>query len=261
MALIAKGLTVQLGHKTILQKVDASFADGKRTAIIGPNGAGKSTLLKVLAGLNDKYTGTVALEGRDLRQISRPQLARQLAILPQGMTAPPDTTVRQLVDYGRFPYRSWLHGSNTQEDREAVEWALSVTQLQAFQERQVTSLSGGERQRAWIAMALAQQPKVLLLDEPTTYLDISHQLEVMQIIKKLQQQYGMTIIMVLHDINHALQYADEIVVVKNKGIFAQGKPVEVLTPEMLAAVFGVQAELLRSSDGRLVLAPVGITAP
>ncbi len=260
MALTVEGLTVRLGHKMILQDVAISFAVGKRTAIIGPNGAGKSTLLKVLAGLNGDYSGKVLLDGKDLRSIQRQQLAQQLAILPQGMTAPLDTTVRQLVDYGRFPYRSWLHGSNANEDRKAVEWALSVTQMEELQEQQVAVLSGGERQRAWLAMALAQQPKILLLDEPTTYLDIAHQLEVMQIIGDLEKHYGMTIIMVVHDINHALQYADAVAIVKNQGIFAQGQPEAVLTPEIMAQVFGVEAELLTGSDGHLVLAPIGIAA-
>ena len=258
MALEVSNLCVKIAHKDILRGLNLHFPTGKRTAIIGPNGAGKSTLLRVLAALNTKYEGVVSLDGEDLRKISRKKLAQRLAILPQGLSAPPDITVGALADYGRFPYRSWLHGSKTQEDREAVEWALSVTQLQAFQERQVTSLSGGERQRAWIAMALAQQPKVLLLDEPTTYLDISHQLEVMQIIKKLQQQYGMTIIMVLHDINHALQYSDEIVVIKNHGIFAHGTPQDILTVDMLATVFGVKADIFVNTQGVSVLSPVSL---
>lgn len=261
MGLETKNLTIRLEDKTILRDVNIVFSTGKRTAIIGPNGAGKSTLLRALASLNTHYAGQVLLEGTDVKTLGRKRLAQRLAILPQGMAAPPDITVGALVDYGRFPYRSWMHAADAKADREAVEWALERTHLLEFRHRQVMSLSGGERQRAWIAMALAQQPEILLLDEPTTYLDIGHQLEVMNIIEELNRDYQMTIIMVLHDINHALQYADEIVVVKNKGIFAQGKPVEVLTPEMLAAVFGVQAELLRSSDGRLVLAPMGITAP
>ena len=139
-----------------------------------------------------------------------------------------------------------------------MEWALSVTRLEDFRHRQVNSLSGGERQRAWIAMALAQRPQVLLLDEPTTYLDIAHQLEVMQIVRQLYEEYRMTIIMVLHDINHALQYADEIAVIKDHRIFAQGKPRDIITVDTLAEVFGVKADIFINSDGAAILSPISI---
>ncbi|MBQ3970981.1 MAG: ABC transporter ATP-binding protein, partial [Selenomonadaceae bacterium] len=176
MLLETRNLTVTIEGKTILKDLSIRFAEGKRTAIIGPNGAGKSTLLRALAALNPHYQGEILLDGEDIRKMGRKKLSQRLAILPQSVQAPPDTTVERLVDYGRFPYRSWFRGSNAREDREAVEWALSVTRLEDFRHRQVVSLSGGERQRAWIAMALAQRPEVLLLDEPTTYLDIAHQL-------------------------------------------------------------------------------------
>jgi iron complex transport system ATP-binding protein len=163
-----------------------------------------------------------------------------------------------LVDYGRFPYRSWRGGSKSGADSEAVEWALEETGMQDLCDCQVMALSGGERQRAWIAMALAQQPDILLLDEPTTYLDIAHQLEVMQIIARLNSEEGMTIIMVLHDLNHALHYADELVVIKDHGIYAQGAPAEVLTVDMLAQVFGVKADVFRSQQGAMILSPVAL---
>ena len=258
MALAAKNLTVAIGGKTILQQVGIEFRSGARTAIIGPNGAGKSTLLRVLAGLNVKYDGEILLDGRNLREISRKKIARKLAVLPQGLSAPADITVGALVDYGRFPYRSWHGGSNAREDREAVEWALAETKLKDFRERRVAELSGGERQRAWIAMALAQQPAYLLLDEPTTYLDIAHQLEVMQIIERLNREEGMTILMVLHDINHALQYADEIAVIKDRGIYAQGTPEKVVTVDLLADVFGVRADIFTNTRGAAVLSPVAL---
>ncbi len=258
MRLETRNLSVSIGGKEILSHVDLSFSEGRRTAIIGPNGAGKSTLLRALASLFTDYAGDVLLGGVNVKSIGRKQAARQMAILPQSMQAPPDITVRRLVDYGRFPYRGMFTSSNPKEDREAVEWALSVTRLTDFQHRQVISLSGGERQRAWIAMALAQRPKILLLDEPTTYLDIAHQLEVMQIIRHVNEKYGMTVIMVLHDINHALQYADEIVVIKDHGIYGQGAPRDVLTVEMLARVFGVQADIFTNSRGITVLSPISI---
>ena len=255
----AQELTVRIGGKEILSHLSVDFRVGKRTAIIGPNGAGKSTLLHALARLNDRYHGKVLLDGEDTRNFRRKHLARRLAILPQGMQAPADTTVKTLVDYGRFPYRSWHGGSrNSKEDAEMVAWALSVTKLEDFRERQVMTLSGGERQRAWIAMALAQRPEILLLDEPTTYLDIAHQLEVMQLVEQINREYGMTIIMVLHDINHALQYADEIAIVKLGRLFAQGRPDVVLNVEMLKNVFGVRADIFRNSQGAAVLSPVEI---
>ena len=253
-----RNLSIGIEGKQILRNICLSFPEGKRTAIIGPNGAGKSTLLKALAGLNSSYEGEILLDGQELRRIGRKKLSQQLAILPQGMTAPADITVERLVDYGRFPYRSWLRSSNGKDDRAAVEQALAETKLLHFRNRQVTELSGGERQRAWIAMALAQQPKLMLLDEPTTYLDIAHQLEVMQILTKLNYEHQMTIIMVLHDINHALQYADELVVIKDHGIFAQGSPKEILTVQLLAEVFGVRADIFTNSRGAAVLSPVAI---
>ncbi len=256
MKLEAKNISVTISGKPILSNICLSFPEGKRTAIIGPNGAGKSTFLRVLASLHTDYEGEVLLGSENIRNMGRKKVARRLAILPQAMQAPPDTTVHRLVDYGRFPYRGVFSGGNPKEDREAVEWALSVTGLEHLTDRQVMSLSGGERQRAWIAMALAQRPEILLLDEPTTYLDIAHQLEVMQIVRHVNRTYGMTVIMVLHDINHALQYADEIVVIKDHGIFAQGVPKQVLTVDMLARVFGVKADIFTNSDGITVLSPI-----
>lgn len=256
MTLKVENLNVSIAQQPILQDLSLDFATGRRTAIVGPNGAGKSTLLRAVAGLNHDYTGSICLDGQEIRQLARQHMARKLAILPQGAAAPPDTTVGQLVDYGRFPYRSWFRTSDAKADREAVTWAMQVTKVTQFRDRQVQSLSGGERQRAFLAMALAQQPETLLLDEPTTYLDIAHQLEVMKIVTTINETYGMTVIMVLHDINHALQYADEIAVLKDKHIVAQGAPETVLTVEMLAQVFGVRADIFTNRQGAKVLSPV-----
>lgn len=258
MALETKNLAVTIEKNTIIKDVNLTFTPEKRTAIIGPNGAGKSTLLKALSHLNTRYGGQVLLDGVDVRTMGRKSLSQRLAILPQGAQAPPDVTVEALVDFGRFPYRSWLRRGDPKADREAVEWALERTQLHGFLNRRVMELSGGERQRAWIAMALAQQPEILLLDEPTTYLDIGHQLEVMNIVEDINRDYKMTVIMVLHDINHALQYADEIVVIKDHGIFAQGTPKDILTVEMLGRVFGVKADIFVNSQGISVLSPVSL---
>lgn len=258
MALSVEKLTVDVADKTILQDVSLVFPHGKITSVIGPNGAGKSTLLKAAAGINSNYKGKVLVDGENIKRINRSKLARTLAVLPQGMQIPNDITVERLVDYGRFPYRSWFRRGNPQEDQDAVEWAMSVTRVQHLRKQQVSSLSGGERQRAWIAMALAQKPQILLLDEPTTYLDIAHQLEVLEVVKKINKDWGMTVIMVLHDLNQAAKYSHELVVVKDRGIFAQGAPRDVLTPKFLSDVFGVKAVPYRSETGDVILNPVAV---
>lgn len=252
----AKNITVRIGGREILSGVSANFAEGKCIAIIGANGVGKSTLLRVLAALQSRYDGEVLLDGEDIRKLSRKKIARHLAILPQTMQIPADITVERLIDYGRFPYRGLFSSGDAKADRDAVDWAISVVKLEKFRARQVNSLSGGERQRARIAMALAQVPQIMLFDEPTTYLDIAHQLEVMQIIRLINEQYKMTVIMVVHDINHALQYADEVIVLKDGRIFAQGQPQKILNVELLEKVFGVRADIFTNSCGAQVISPI-----
>ncbi len=255
MNLTAGKICVTLGGKEILRDVSYKFSAGKRTAIIGPNGAGKSTLLKVLCLLNENFSGRVTLDGQELRAIGRKNLARVMAILPQERDAPPDTTVRQLVSFGRFPHRKFFGGESA-EDLSAIKNALELTKLTDFENRQVISLSGGERQRAWLAMTLAQRPKILLLDEPTTYLDIAHQLEVMEIIADVNRKFSTTIIMVLHDINHARIYSDEVLVIKDKKIFAAGEPKKILTAQTLGAVFNVQADIFKNAAGDEIIFPL-----
>jgi len=252
-----RDLTIKIQNKEILTNINLSFLTGKTTAIIGPNGSGKSTLLKALAGLNNNITGQVLLENRNIKEFSKKNLARNLAILPQDPSVPADLTVGELVQYGRFPYQQWF-ARNDKEDQQCVQWAMQQTKIEEFKDRFVTTLSGGERQRTWIAMALAQKPKVLLLDEPTTYLDIAHQLEVMQIIDSLTQKYNITIIMVLHDINQALQYAHDLVVIKNQRVFAQGSPQKILSANLLEKVFGVTADFFTNRDGNKVLVPISL---
>lgn len=252
MNLSAENISVTLGGKEILRDVSCEFLSGKRTAIIGANGAGKSTLLKILCLLNENFSGVVKLDGQNLRGLGRKNLARIMAILPQERDAPQDTTVRQLVSFGRFPHRKFF-GGNTVEDDAAIKNALELTKLTDFENRQVASLSGGERQRAWLAMTLAQRPKILLLDEPTTYLDIAHQLEVMAIISDVNKKFATTIIMVLHDINHARLYCDEVLILKDGKICAAGEPRKKLTAQIVGKVFNVKADTFTNAAGDEIL--------
>ncbi|MBD3879114.1 MAG: ABC transporter ATP-binding protein [Quinella sp. 1Q5] len=255
MNLSAENISVRLGGKEILRNVNCNFLSGKKTAIIGPNGAGKSTLLKILCLLIKNFSGNVKIDGIDIRTLGRNNLARIMAILPQERDAPHDTTVKQLISFGRFPYRKFF-GGNSSEDDAAIKNALEITKLTDFANRQVISLSGGEKQRAWLAMTLAQRPKILLLDEPTTYLDISHQLEVMDIISDVNKKFSTTIIMVLHDINHARLFSDQILIIKDKKVFAAGNPKKILSAQTLSDIFNVEADIFKNSAGDEIIFPI-----
>ncbi|MBQ6758575.1 MAG: ABC transporter ATP-binding protein [Selenomonadaceae bacterium] len=255
MNLTAENISVRLGGKEILRNVSCNFLSGKKTAIIGPNGAGKSTLLKILCLLIKNFSGNVKIDGIDIRTLGRNNLARIMAILPQERDAPNDTTVKQLISFGRFPYRKFF-GGNSSEDDAAIKNALEITKLTDFANRQVISLSGGEKQRAWLAMTLAQRPKILLLDEPTTYLDISHQLEVMDIISDVNKTFSTTIIMVLHDINHARLFSDQILIIKDKKVFAAGNPKKILSAQTLSDIFNVEADIFKNSAGDEIIFPI-----
>lgn len=257
MRLTAENVGLKIGDKEILRDINFSFAEGKRTAIIGANGAGKSTLLKIICLLNENFFGRVTLDGKNIKNFGRRELAKVMAILPQEKFAPQDTTVRQLAFFGRFPHRNFF-GGNSKKDSDAVELALNVTRMKKFENRKIISLSGGEKQRAWLAMTLAQNPKILLLDEPTTYLDIAHQIEVMEIISNLNKNFGTTIIMVLHDINHVRFYSDEVIAIKNHEIFLYGEPEKILTAETVGKIFEVQAETFTNSDGKKIIFPIAV---
>ena len=256
--LMARDLSVKIAGKEILHGLSVDIAAGRRTAIVGPNGAGKTTLLRALAGLNRRYVGEIVLDGRELGSYAEKELARVRAILPQERTAAQGLTVEQLVTYGRFAHANLFQTRSDPEDREAVAWAMETAHVSAFAEREVHTLSGGERQRVFLAMALSQRPRLLLLDEPTTYLDVAHQLRVMEIISQLNRIHGMTILMVLHDMAHAMQYADEIVLMQRGRVVHAGTPADVLTEERIADVFGVRVEIFTNSRGIRVPSPVAL---
>ncbi|MDH6430563.1 iron complex transport system ATP-binding protein [Paenibacillus sp. PastH-3] len=216
---------------------------GQITSIIGPNGCGKSTVLKAVGRLLKTNNGTVYLNGADIRTLSTKEVAKQMAILPQTPTAPSGLTVGQLIAYGRFPHQRGF-GKLSKEDKQVVAWALSVTQLTAFEHREVDTLSGGQRQRVWIAMALAQQTDLILLDEPTTYLDLAHQLEVLELLYELNRSQQVTIVMVLHDLNLAARFSDYMVAIREGQVVEHGSPERVMTVRTLREVFAIDAEIM-----------------
>ena len=254
----ATDVSMVFGGLSAVSDLNLHIREGELLGLIGPNGAGKTTLLRALAGLNPHYTGTIELAGRELRSYTARELARVRAILPQERAAAAGLTVRELVAYGRFAHAGRFSLRTGAADRDAVAWAMEMANVGAFAARDVHTLSGGERQRVFLAMALSQKPRLLLLDEPTTYLDIAHQLRVMEITRRLSTEHGMTILMVLHDMAHAMQYADDIILVRDGSIAATGTPTEVLTEERIADVFGVRVELLRASGGTRIPVPLAL---
>lgn len=240
-------ITIGYDDREIIKNLTVDIEDGRITSIIGPNGCGKSTLLKALARIITLKEGQVFLDGEDIHQSSTKEMAKKLAILPQSPTVADGLTVGELVSYGRFPYQRGF-GRLTKEDKEIIDWALYSTGTHEFKYRSVNDLSGGQRQRVWIAMALAQKTDIIFLDEPTTYLDISHQLEILELVQQLNREQGTTIVMVLHDINQAVRFSDHIIAMKNGRIVTQGAIEEVLTNQVLEEVFNIDAEL--STDPR-----------
>lgn len=238
----AKNLTLSYGQKPIFSNLDLLVPPGKITVFIGSNGCGKSTLLRSLARLLKPQEGSILLDGSEIAKLSSKEVARRLAILPQGPIAPEGLTVHQLVKQGRYPYQSWLQ-QWTHEDERMVKKALDVTHMNELSARPVDSLSGGQRQRAWIAMTLAQNTPTILLDEPTTYLDMTHQIEILDLLFDLNEQENRTIVMVLHDINLACRYAHHIVAVKEGRIYAQGEPESIMNEQLIRDVFEMECQV------------------
>ena len=236
----------------VLDGVSVSVGEGEMVGVIGPNGSGKSTLLKAMGRLIAPKSGGVYLDGAAISGMSGGEVARRVSVLPQAPPAPDDLTTRELVGYGRYPHISWLKRFG-ERDREIIEKTLETCRLRALADRRVSTLSGGERQKAWIGMALAQSPRVMLLDEPAAFLDISHQLEVMDLVADMNRSLGITVIAVLHDLNLAARYCPRLIAVKDGAIFADGTADEVMRPDILRAVFGIGA---RVDKDPLTLRPV-----
>lgn len=240
--LCTSGLVLGYQNTTIIHSLDLCIEPNQITVLVGGNGCGKSTLLKSLARLLAPKSGDIWLEQQNLHQVPGKQVAKKLAILPQGPLAPEGLTVKQLVRQGRYPHQNWLQ-SWSEQDEQLVMQSLKDTNMLEFADRAVETLSGGQRQRAWIAMALAQDTDILLLDEPTTYLDLTHQIEILDLLFELNQVRNTTIVMVLHDLNLACRYAHQMIAVKQGKIYRQGPPEQILDEEMVQAVFGMQCYL------------------
>ncbi|MEO0824092.1 MAG: ABC transporter ATP-binding protein [Cyanobacteria bacterium J06642_9] len=249
MPLESRHLSGGYGDRPIVEAVNLSLQAGEWLSLVGANGSGKSTLLRLLSRILKPQKGTVLLSGRDIHTLSSTAMARRLALLPQQQTLPDGLTVYQLVSLGRSPHQPWWRWELDVAGRQQVERALHWAELDAYRDRPVTDLSGGERQRAFLALALAQDPQVLLLDEPTTFLDIHYQLQLLDLLKRLNQQQALSIITVLHDINLAARYSDRLALMCQGKLWAVGPPHEVLTPDLLRQVFEVEVALLQTPVG------------
>lgn len=238
--------TLNVGYdgRLIVKDLSVEIPDKKITTIIGPNGCGKSTLLKAITRIISHESGAVILDGKNISKENTKWLAQKMAILPQTPESASGLTVGELVSYGRFPYQKGF-GRLTEKDIEVIDWALEVTGISDFKYRHVDALSGGQRQRVWIAMALAQETEIIFLDEPTTYLDMAHQLEVLELLQKLNKKQERTIIMVLHDLNQAARFADYIIALKDGKIVKAGDCEAVINHQVLKKVFHIDAEIGR----------------
>lgn len=248
-----KRLSFSYNEKPLIENLTCSLKKGMITTFIGANGCGKSTLFHLLTKNLKPIQGNLFLYGKQLQDIHLKDFAKKVAIVHQYNTAPMDLTVEKLVAYGRTPYYRFGRDKDSKKSQEKIKWALEITQTWKYKDRCVSELSGGQKQRVWIAMALAQDTEILFLDEPTTYLDIRYQLQILQLIKKLNREYGITIVMVLHDMNQALYYSDEIIAMKEGKIVAQGTPQDVITKELIHDIYQVDLTITKFDDKPFVI--------
>ncbi|MBZ4486730.1 ABC transporter ATP-binding protein [Microbacterium sp. cx-55] len=252
--LAAEAVSLGYGSTVVVNDVSLVIRPGEVTSIVGPNGSGKSTFVRALAGLVTPQAGRVMLDGRDLATQRPRETARRIGFLPQSLIAPEHITVKELVGHGRDPHRRWFEAWSA-HDSAAVESALELTDMTGLADHPVDELSGGQRQRAWIALTLAQTPGILILDEPTTYLDIAHQLDTLELVSTLVRERGTTVMLVLHDLTMAARYSDTVVAMHEGRIAAQGVPRDVFTPETLERVFDIRARIDDSVEEGLVVVP------
>lgn len=245
--LTMEGVSIRYGQTPVVEALDLSIPPERFTALLGPNGCGKSTILRALARLQLLHTGRVLLDGRAIATMGSKDVARRIGLLPQGAGAPDGLRVRDLIRQGRYPHRA-LFGSWSTTDEAAVQEAMDLTGTRDLADRPLDALSGGQRQRAWIAMVLAQSSPILLLDEPTTYLDLAHQLDLLSLVRRLVDERGQTVVAILHDLNQAARFADRLILVQHGRVMAEGEVDEVLSPELIAQVFGVEVSMIRDPE-------------
>ena len=248
-------LSFAYGKHQVIKGLDLVLHEGKITTLIGANGCGKSTLFNLMTKNLKPDQGKILLNGKNIENLKLKEFARNVAIVHQYNTAPQDLSVEKLISYGRTPYHKLGMPQNPQEDEEKIQWAMEITQTLQHKDKPVSELSGGQKQRVWIAMALAQDTKVLFLDEPTTYLDVRYQLQILRLIRTLNRDYGITVVMVLHDINQSLYYSDEIVAMKDGVVLSQGVPEEIITGDLVQSVYGVDLNIT-AIDGKPFVIPV-----
>ena len=251
-AMEVRDLSFAYGKNSVLRGVYVKIEEGKITTIMGANGCGKSTLFSLMTKNLYPKKGNIFLRGKNIQNLNLKEFARQVSIVQQYNTASDDITVERLVSFGRTPHRKMMQ-SRTEEDERLTEWAMEVTGILAYRDREVARLSGGQRQRVWIAMALAQNTKILFLDEPTTYLDIRYQIEILELVKKLNREYGITIVMVLHDINQAIAFSDRVVGLKDGHVTVDGVPEEVINPDSIQELYGIRLEVTKVEGQIFVL--------
>lgn len=237
-AMEVRDLSFSYGKNKVLKGISFTIEGGKITTIMGANGCGKSTLFNLMTKNLYPRKGNIFLHGRNIQNLGLKDFAKRVSIVHQYNSSADDITVERLVSFGRTPHMKMMQG-RSDEDEKLIEWAMEVTNVEKYRDREVSRLSGGQRQRVWIAMALAQNTKILFLDEPTTYLDIRYQIEILELVKKLNEEYGITIIMVLHDINQAIHFSDRIIGLKDGQVAAQGSPAEVVTTECIRTLYGI----------------------
>ena len=248
-----QGISGGYAEFPLIQRLYLSLESGSWLSLVGPNGSGKSTILKLISRILKPLSGSVYLNGKSIQTQTAQATAQTLAFLPQHQTIPQALTVRQLVGLGRSPHQPWYQWNLSAHDAAVVDRCIQQVQLGKFSDRNVEDLSGGERQRAFLALALAQEPKVLLLDEPTTYLDVHYQLELLELLKQLNQDQSLTIVTVLHELNLAARYSDRIAVLNEGSLYSIGAPNVVMTIQMLAEVFKIQAEVIQTRVGVQVI--------
>ncbi len=252
-AMEVRDLHFAYGRNQVLQGVSFKIREGRITTIMGANGCGKSTLFSLMTKNLYPKKGNIFLKGKNIQNLSLKELARKAAVVWQYNTAAEDITVEELVAFGRTPHKRMMQGES-EEDARMIRWALEVTDLETYRNKEVYRLSGGQRQRVWIAMALCQGTGLLFLDEPTTYLDIRYQIEILQLIRKLNREFGMTIVMVLHDMNQTIAYSDTIIGLKDGQVLVEGDPEEVITKESIRELYGIELGVTKVAGGKFVLA-------